>query len=340
MTCPESSDRSPILFAVGCPRSGTTLLQRMLDAHPALTVANDTHFITRVLERGAPERVQAAIAGVPVPLTPTLVRAVSAYHRFPRLGLSAADVADVARGCADYAALVRGLYRLVAKRAGVRWAGEKTPDYVRRLPLLHGLFPQARSVHIVRDGRDTALSLLNWSNSGKGPGRLRYWNVDPVAVAAMWWQWQVESGRRDGGALGAGRHLLLRYEDLVADPETGAARLCDFLQLPPAAEMTEYHRGKQRRVEGLSAKSQWLPPTAGLRDWRVQMERDDARLFDALCGDTLDALGYERADPGGVSPAVAARAARARRWWRAWRVRRRRKERWRAPAIDGSRSAS
>jgi len=64
---------------------------------------------------------------------------------------------------ATYREFVTALYDTFAHQNGKPLAGEKTPDYVRRLPLLHALFPWSRSVHIVRDGRNVALSLIDWA---------------------------------------------------------------------------------------------------------------------------------------------------------------------------------
>src|SRR5436309_14119326 len=84
----KSSGRNPYLFIVGCPRSGTTLLQRMLDNHPMLAIANDTHFIPRVVD---PD-------GGDVALSPGLVDRAFDYHRFGRLGLDAPAVRRAASG--------------------------------------------------------------------------------------------------------------------------------------------------------------------------------------------------------------------------------------------------
>jgi hypothetical protein len=93
-------------------------------------------------------------------------------------------------------------------------------------------------------------------------------------------------------------------------------RLAAALDVPFAIEMVEYHRGRTRHHAGLSAKDAWLPPTPGLRDWRTQLSSADLELFDALAGDLLDRLGYERA-VGVVSAETEARAARYREAWQA-----------------------
>jgi hypothetical protein len=281
--------RNPCVFVVGCPRSGTTLLQRMLDHHPSLAVANDTHFIPRALEKAG--RVENPR------LTPDLVDAVRHYRRFHRLGLDAAAVGRAAAHSETYAAFVAALYSEFAHVAGKPLGGEKTPDYVRRLPLLHALFPWARTIHIFRDGRDTALSILDWAREDKGPGRFRLWRTQPVAVCALWWDALVRCGRRDGLDLGAGRYREVRYEHLVANPRDTMADLLRFLDLPFAPETVTFYEGKTRLDPRLSAKRAWLPPTPGLRDWRAHMPDQDVELFEALAGDLLSSLGYERAFP-------------------------------------------
>ncbi|MFV2067331.1 MAG: sulfotransferase [Pirellulales bacterium] len=310
-----ASDRLPYLFVVGCPRSGTTLLQRMLDHHPRLAVANDTHFIPRALEKVDARLIDVARQGADVRLTGELVAGVRAYHRFPRLGISDEAVERASGKSATYGEFVTALYGEFARQAGKPLSGEKTPDYVRRLPLLHALFPWTRSVHIVRDGRNVALSLVDWATPTKGPGRLDLWCREPVAVGALWWRWLVGRGCADGRKLGPDCYLEIKYEELVVRPARTLAGLVEFLKLPFATEMLAYHRGKQVRAKlGLSAKSAWLPPTSGLRDWKTHMSARDLELFEALAGDRLEELGYPRAVET-FSAEVTEVAASCRAWW-------------------------
>lgn len=313
---PESENRLPFLFVVGCPRSGTTLLQRMLDHHPRLAVANDTHFIPRVIEGTPP--------GVDPPLTPELVERVRSYHRFDRLGLNGRAVAAAAAAAATYSEFVGRLYGHFARHHHKPLAGEKTPDYVRRLLQLHGLFPWVRTAHIIRDGRNVALSTQDWARPTKGPGRLALWREQPVAVCALWWKWQVEAGRRDGAVLGPDHYREVRYEELVSNSEKLLRDLCRFFGLSFAGHMLRYHEGKTRSGSHLSAKKAWLPPTPGLRDWRTQMPEGDVALFEAIAGDLLEELGYPLSGRT-LSPSVEAEARRCQRWWDEHRQRRRSK---------------
>ncbi len=309
----RTMSRNPYVFVVGCPRSGTTLLQRMLDHHPRLAVANDTHFI--------PRAVTSSSTGADLPLTADLIERVRTYRRFPRLGLAEAAVDSAAANAHTYRGFVSALYSEFAAMHGKPLGGEKTPDYVRCLPFLHALFPWVKTLHIIRDGRDVALSTLEWANEDKGPGKFQLWREEPYAVCALWWRWQVYTGRRDGRELGAARYHEISYEDLIASPEQTLQAAADFLQLRYAPEMAAYHVGKTKNAPGLSAKEAWLPPTPGLRDWRTQMAKRDLELFEALAGDLLSDLGYERCFAR-FSPEILALARRCRDWWEAEMTRR------------------
>ncbi len=91
------------------------------------------------------------------------------------------------------------------------------------------------------------------------------------------------------------------------------SELSGFLGIPYSERMGQFFKGKTRKKPGLSAKSAWIPPTRGLRDWRSQMSREDALLFQELAGDWLERLGYELIGAGGDT--VSDRAERCRSWW-------------------------
>jgi hypothetical protein len=284
----------------------------MLDHHPQLAVANDTHFIPRVLEPD--QRTDPVLTG-------ELVERVLTYRRFSRLGLSEQSVREIATRSETFAGFVTDMYSEFARLQGKPLAGEKTPDYVRSLPLLHKLFPWVRTIHIIRDGRDVALSLLDWAQQDKGPGRYALWKEEPVAVCALWWHRQVEAGRKDGTGIGNAHYREVSYETLVAHPAETLQGLARYLNLPFAAEMVMYYEGKVRSDLGLSAKKAWLPPTAGLRNWRREMPRRDVEMFEAIAGSLLTSLGYERACDE-ISDEISATAERCRRWWRSEMFRR------------------
>jgi hypothetical protein len=280
---------NPYVFFVGCPRSGTTLVQRLANAHPLLAVVNEAEWIATWWET----RVGVAPDGT---VTPDLLERLLAHKRFPRLGLEQEAVAELVRDGEPkhYARFVSELFDLHGRAEGKPLVGEKSPKYVSQLDTLHELFPQARFVHLIRDGRDVTLSALAWKKAGRILGRHVTWHDDPLTTAAVWWEWHVRHGREVGASLRPDLYYELRYESLVDDPEGECRELCRFLDLRFDAAMLRFHEGRRRTKPGLGAKASWLPVTPGLRSWPRQMPAEDVVRFEAACGSLLDELGYPR----------------------------------------------
>jgi hypothetical protein len=89
---------------------------------------------------------------------------------------------------------------------------------VRFILTLHKLWPHAKFVHILRDGRDVWLSATDWRSGGELRRRFIPLQEDPVTTTAVWWDWQVRTGREDGNALGPDLYYEVRYESLVSKP--------------------------------------------------------------------------------------------------------------------------
>jgi hypothetical protein len=294
---------NPYVFIVGCPRSGTTLLQRLLDAHPQLAVIDETRWV----DHWCTERKGVTAEGF---VTGELIARLLDFPRFAQLGLDREELEALLDGSRplSYPSFVSRLFDLYGSSQGKPLVGDKTPRYVRSLPTLHEFFPQARFVHLIRDGRGTSLSVVSWRKAAKLARTFPTWNEHPVLTAALWWEWQVRLGCEAGASLGPRLYYEVRYEALVSDSAGELEPLCAFLGLPFVEAMLRYHEGRQRPESGLSAKSAWLPPTRGLRDWRTQMGAEDVERFEAAAGDLLDELGYPRAVP---EPSAEAREVAA-----------------------------
>jgi hypothetical protein len=297
---------NPYVFFVGCPRSGTTLLRRIADAHRELAVAPEQHWLPRYWER----RIGVEPDGT---VTNELAQRLVANRRFARLEIDAERVAKLVDNGRPkhYARFVTEIFDLHGELNRKAFVGEKTPGYVRWLPTLHSLWPHAKVVHLIRDGRDVCLSVLDWRRAESFARRLPTWDESPVATTALWWEWNVRLGREAGARLGPEHYYELRYEALVADPELACRKLCDFLDLQYDAAMLRFHEGKTKSRPGLSAKKAWLPVTRGLRTWRAQMAGGDVARFEAVAGGLLEELGYERA-AARLSDKELARIARLR----------------------------
>ncbi len=285
---------NPYVFIVGCPRSGTTLLQRVVDAHPQIAITPESHWIPRCFEKRRGLTPEGLV-------TPELIPRLLEDRRFADLHIGREEL-EALMGTGQpvsYSSFVTGIFDLYGKAQGKALVGDKTPGYVRWLRTLHALWPQARFVHLIRDGREVCLSTVNWprAHQWKRPGAFATWKGDPVSTSALWWEWNVRLGRQAGHSLGPDLYYEIRYESLVNHPAEACAALCAFLGLPYDEAMLRFHQGRTRTEPGLDSTAAWLSITPGLRDWRSQMPAADLELFEAAAGALLNELGYLRAFP-------------------------------------------
>jgi hypothetical protein len=288
---PGAARMNPYVFIVGCPRSGTTLLRRMLNAHPEIAITRETHWLPSVYLDGVGLTPEGFV-------TPELIPILEGSPRFSKLGISTQILRELVSASEPihYSNFVSALFDLYGGLQNKPLVGDKTPGYVRRIRLMHSLWPNARFVHLIRDGRDNCLSAIDWKDKADGfTRRFSTWADDPISTAAVWWKWHVELGREAAQTLPEKLYHEVRYEGLVADPVKECALLCEFLEVPYTHALITFHEGKTKSDSGLDAKKAWLPITSGLRDWRRQMASDDLERFEAVAGELLEELDYPRA---------------------------------------------
>lgn len=290
-------------FVVGCGRSGTTMLRAMLDSHPLVAVPHESYFVVPTLRKRASYEQGEALDRA------RLLADLARDETFTRWGL-ADEAVDAIRRDAELRtvpAVLRALYGAYAERAGKPRYADKTPRNVLYLDLLAGTFPEARFVHLVRDGRDVVPSMLGLD-----------FFPDRLPDAVVYWRDRVTSGRRAGRRLGNDRYLEVRYEELVADPPGVLAGLCRFLDLPFDDAMLRAHERADEVVAAVQDvghhRGLWQPPTPGMRSWRASMSEHDLSVFEILAGDALVDFGYERS---GLVPSWTVRLES-----RAWLLRR------------------
>jgi hypothetical protein len=298
---------NPFLFIVGCPRSGTTLLGRLVDAHPDIAVIHEGRWVADWFERHRGLTREGTV-------TPELAESLLAHRPFKNVSIGRKDLQRLAASGdhLDYASFVGAVFDLHGAAHGKRLVGEKTPHQVRSIPTLHAVAPRAKFVQLIRDGRDVSSSVLSWAKvveRGGSVARFSAFREDPISTVAAWWEWLVRLGREDGAELGAELYHEVRYEHLVKDPKAECMQLCSFLGLPFDEHMLRFHEGRVRDEPGLDAKKAWRPVTRGLRNWSTELSSADLECFEAVAGDLLDELGYERGLP---EPSREARAHAAR----------------------------
>lgn len=287
MTSPSSGpdDALPTVFIVGCPRSGTTLLQRMLDAHPAVAVAPETFFIRRFWTHRATygdlqrdEHFER------------LLRDITATPAFDEMGLDAdAFMAAAQNGERSYAALFRLLLRRFADQRGATVVGEKTPNHVLYLPTLHDFFPDARFIHLVRDPRAVVNS---WRSVPWSSGRV--WRDTEI------WVEYVAAGRAAAPGLGEALRVVL-FEELVRAPERVLRRVCAHLTLDYDPAMVAFHKRTPQTVnverEPWKANTmQPIDPSVAER-WRTALTPGQVVEVEAVAAEEMLHWGYTPEQP-------------------------------------------
>lgn len=281
----DTGHHEPAPFIVGCARSGTTLLRLVLDAHPDLAIPDETHFIPKLTQQCRDSDDPRREFFETFPVSPGYARLQLDN------GLFFDSVSRI--NPFDLGSAIRATYQLYSKKFGKSRWGEKTPSYSSHMSLIQGLLPEARFIHIIRDGRDVALSIKDFP-------RLPRSHVE----AAAWWKQRIEQARGQVDLLH--NYLEIRFEDLVLQMEPTVRQVCDFLELSWDPRMLTYYQTSEERLHlqpvGVSeprrrAHALTARPPQGDRVgvWRREMEQADLASFDAIAGDTLKEFGYSLA---------------------------------------------
>ncbi len=283
------------IIVVGCPRSGTTMLQLMLHAHERIAIPPENRFVLPTYHR------RRSFGDLTQPAARRAVGEFIVGHRkFGDLGLDPDRVvADIVAAPPTIGSALGTVLRGYAARFGKpRW-GDKRPAYLRNLDVIRRLFPDAQIINIVRDGRDCVASLKEMP-----------WREQPLHELIAGWARAVDEGRRAARMLDASSYHQLRYEDLVADPEPHLRALCTFLgetydpamaspsSVAPVA--VPAYKTWHRRTHGAVT-------TERVQSWRTRLTPEEIALCEAAFGDRLAACGYE---PSGVPAPRAAQRVR------------------------------
>ena len=277
---------APPLFIVACDRSGTTMLRLILDRSPDIAIPTESMVLVDFANVRARYGALDSDAAFDRLAADVWRHPKVREWRLPggpprRAGLT---------GDAAYRAALEAPFRAYAALHGKPGWGDKTPHYVAHVDEIKRVFPEARIVHLVRDGRDVALSLLRVPF---GPAN--------VWAAAREWRAAVEAGERAQARFGEDV-MTLRYEDLVADPATVVAAVCRFAGIAYAPAMLAIEEAAADRLA--RGQEGWFRELfAGINagsvgKWRTQMSAVQRATFAAAAGEVLRRHGYEVPDDG------------------------------------------
>jgi hypothetical protein len=274
------------VFVVGCPRSGTTLLYSMLVSAGGFAAYRKETYFYDLLPR-FPDLTDPAV-----------------QHRFEReflqgyLGkVPGLDVAPFVKSalakCTDSCSFLPLFLGAIARAQQMdRWI-EATPVHVLYLNEIQQAVPDALFVHVIRDGRDCALS-----NTSQGWVPTLPWDRSRrLGVAALFWESMVQTGRRFGRT-NPGNYLELRFEDLIADPHTTLDRLGRFIDHNldyDYIRRNPVHAVKRPNTSFQAERDQ--PDFNPVGRWKVHCAPADIQLCETLVGRSLEELGYHLAYP-------------------------------------------
>ncbi len=299
----------PAPFVCGVTRSGTTLVRLMLDSHPDLAIPGETHWV--------PKLIKAAERGKQTP--DDFAEMIIDHKRWGDFHLDGEELRERIRAIkpANAADTIRAFYLLYAEREGKTRYGDKTPGYIKEMPRIERVLPEARFVHIIRDGRDVSLSHLRMN-----------WGPESYAESAKLWRQRIRKTRKL--ANNTTHYMEIHFEDLVTDTEAVLRRVCDFVELDFDPVMLDYHE----RAEGrLAEKARTLPrknrpdqpaearieshklarqpPRSDrIEAWRERMTEEEVAEYESIAGDMLVTLGYELATDAGRTRAEQKSAVR------------------------------
>lgn len=272
--------KAPV-FVLGCPRSGTTLLYHMLLSAGNFAVYRSESNVFSILEpRFGNLRWESNR------------RKLLAYwlksKLFHATGLDANDIRNKimadGRSAGDFLRIV--MEETARLQGAARWA-DSTPDHLLYIREIKREIPNALIIHIIRDGRDVALSYakqgwaypLPWDRGAE------------LSVAGLYWEWIVSRGRRNGHAIGRD-YCEVHYEDLVEKPDETLARLSEFV-----GQELDYGRIRQVGIGSVSAPNSSFASAAQggfrpVRRWVDEMSSAELENFESLTGTCLRELGY------------------------------------------------
>lgn len=276
-----------IFFIAGAQKSGTTWLQRLLDAHPEILCSGEGHFADIVALQ---MRNVITKYGDYLDLVGTRVYDSRPYYHRP------------ARNEFEFLviSLAACLWSQRDISEGIKCIGDKTPRNSAHMEMLQNIFPACRFVHIVRDGRDVLVSRVmhaqRVSRMVQGLNPDDYTFSRRTAEYAREWVFQVDAARKFAAAKKGVCHLV-RYEDLLSQPEHELEKMFQFLEVDDSSgtintcrEAASFEKLSGGRKRGQESESFLRKGVTG--DWKNHLDADTISKFEEVGGALLKELGY------------------------------------------------
>jgi len=272
------------VFIVGVGRSGTSLLQSMLDAHPKGVFLPETHFFRKYV---AARKYRSKIEKKGVK---ALMQILKSDDDFGRAGIAAEELlmsSEQEETPLDLEKVYKRLLKLYLKGyQDLQFVGDKDPRNIDYLQSLKTAFPNAKILHIVRDPRDVLSSRMKaeWSKHR------------PVWQHVLLYETQLKRGRRLGKQLFGNNYYEFRYEDLIAQPEKSLQAISRHLEIEYSEAMLKFSKSAERLVDKneMSWKKETLGPLLkeNKNKWKKSLNLRQIAMAEQVCTTAFKDFGY------------------------------------------------
>lgn len=287
------------IFIVGNPRSGTTMFRLMLAAHSKINIPPESEFIVRLYQKYG--HIQSFKKEKLLNILSDLCgdNAIVNLEEQWQISLSGFDENIERLFGKSYAEFCESLYIFYAHAKGLdgkaMW-GDKNNAYGNYVDVLTDLYPQAKFIHIVRDGR-AVLSSYQQLDIDKNQKYAPLLPKDPVVVAENWVD-MVDRIDRHLQRFASGHYITVRYEDILDDFELSISKVCDFLGVNYEHSMKLFHQVNIKHLME-PVNYSWKENTRKPLDrgkataWRERLSPNDICRFESVAASKLVQHGYK-----------------------------------------------
>ncbi|MDZ7743375.1 MAG: sulfotransferase [Bacteroidota bacterium] len=281
----------PFFFIIGRPRSGTTLLRLLIEAHPHVIIPPESPVILSLYKKYEGKKVWQKED------LEDLIEDLYRQQYFEAWLIKK----EVLRkrlikltGEISFLEIIRELYQAYPSmfpKENIQLIGDKNPVYALYIKRIHKLFPDSKFIYISRDYRDNYLSLI----------RVNF-EIPLVPLVVYRWKFAYRQFRKLEKEHPA-RFYFIRYEDLASNPETVIKKVYDFLGLDFRQEVFDFYKKKEEMQKAYGHSEELMDihrsllnpiNTGRINTWKKKMSEKQIRMADLVAGKTADECGYER----------------------------------------------
>ncbi|NVO20911.1 MAG: sulfotransferase [Bacteroidetes bacterium] len=289
-TISQQVQNIPVFFILGRPRSGTTLLRTLFDAHPNVTTPVECAFIINMNQK------YGKIRSWTKDMLLEFYEDVQKHIKFDTWNINLDTLKADLLECEgentfqNVCKVVYFDYESLFPKEEIKWIGDKNPVYATYTPELLKLFPDAKFIHLIRDPRDNIISLKNVDFEGPFTALLAYrWEHSARKLH------YIKKKHPD-------KFYTIRYEDLVSEPTKYYRELCDFLSIPYNDSVFEFYKIQGEAMKKFNVEKimkyhkSLLSPinTKKVNLWKTELPERDIRITEFVAGRWIKKSGYER----------------------------------------------